>query len=322
MQRYLTRRFILYFPTLVLASVIIFGLMRYLPGDIALIILSGGGGDESEAFTKEQLDNLREQLGLNDPLPIQYGKWAWSFVTWDFGGESLQTGEPIREIFARRIPVTLQLGIYTMIIAMIISLPLGVVAAIRQDTWIDYIIRSMTILGLAMPNFWVSLLVILGLVTFFSWVPPVIYENLWNAPGDHLTLVIFPALIIAWGYSSYVTRVTRSTMLEVLRQDYIRTARSKGLSERSVLWRHALGNTLIPVITVSGLYVEQVLAGSLIQENIWGIPGIGQGIVAAATTRDYPVIQSMTMLLVFMALSVNLIVDIIYAFVDPRISYD
>ena len=321
MQRYLIRRLLLYVPTLILASLIIFAIMRYLPGDIALIILSGGGGVESTAFTGEQVENLREQLGLNDALPVQYGKWTWSMLTWDFGGDSLQTNEPIREIFARRIPVTLQLGLYTMLIALTISLPLGVIAAIKQDTWIDYVVRSMTILGLAMPNFWVALLVILGLVTLFSWIPPVIYYNLWDAPSDHLQLMIWPALILAWGYSSLLTRVIRSTMLEILRQDYIRTARSKGLSERSVLWRHALGNALIPVITIAGLNVEQVLAGSLILENIWGVPGIGQGIVAAATARDYPLIQSLTMLLVFMALTVNLTVDIIYGYVDPRISY-
>ena len=321
MHRYLIRRLLLYLPTLILASLVIFGIMRFLPGDIALIILSGGGGQESTSFTAEQVENLREQLGLNDALPIQYGKWAWSFLTGDFGGESLETTEPIREIFARRIPVTLQLGFYTMLIALTVSLPMGIIAAIKQDTWIDYVVRSMTILGLAMPNFWVALLVILGMVTFFSWIPPVIYSNLWDAPSDHLQLMIWPALILAWGYSSLLTRVIRSTMLEILRQDYIRTARSKGLSERLVLWRHALGNALIPVITIAGLNVEQVLAGSLILENIWGVPGIGQGIVAAARVRDYPLIQSLTMLLVFMALTVNLIVDVIYGFVDPRISY-
>ena len=321
MHRYLIRRLLLYVPTLFLASLVIFGIMRYLPGDIATIILGGGGGVESTAFSAEQVENLREQLGLNDPLPVQYGEWAWSMLTLDFGGESLETDEPIREIFARRIPVTLQLGLYTMLIALTVSLPLGVIAAIKQDTWIDYVVRSMTILGLAMPNFWVAILVILGLVTFFSWVPPVIYSNLWDAPSDHLQLMIWPAMVLAWGYSSYITRITRSTMLEILRQDYIRTARSKGLSERLVLWRHALSNALIPIITIAGLYVEQVLAGSLILENIWGLPGVGQGIVAAATTRDYPLIQSLTMLLVFMALTVNLAVDVIYAFVDPRISY-
>ena len=320
MQRYLIRRLLLYVPTLFLASLIIFGVMRYLPGDIALLIASGGE-DDPNPFTQETVDNLRIRLGLDDPLPVQYGKWAWSMMSGEFGGESLQTDESIRSIFARRIPVTLQLGLYTMAIALVVSLPLGIIAAIKQDTWIDYIVRSITILGLAMPNFWVAIMVILGFVIFFSWVPPIVYYNLWESPGDHLQLLIWPALIVAWGYSSYITRVTRSTMLEILRQDYIRTARSKGLSERLVLWRHALGNALIPIITIAGLYVEAVLSGSLIQENIWGVPGIGQGIVAAAKNRDYPVIQSMTMLLVFFALTVNLVVDMIYAIVDPRISY-
>lgn len=320
MQRYLTRRLLLYIPTLFLASFIIFAIMRYLPGDVALLIVSGGE-DDPTPFTMEQVENIREQLGLSDPLPVQYGKWAWSMLTGGFGGDSLQTDEPIRSIFARRIPVTLQLGLYTMAIALVVSLPLGVIAAIKQDTWIDYVVRTVTILGLAMPNFWVAIMLILGMVILFSWVPPIVYYNVWDNPSDHFQLVIWPAVIVAWGYSSYITRVTRSTMLEILRQDFIRTARSKGLSERLVLWRHALSNALIPVITIAGLYVEAVLSGSLIQENIFGIPGIGQGIVAAAKNRDYPLIQSLTMLLVFFALTVNLVVDIIYAFVDPRISY-
>ncbi len=320
MQRYIIRRLSLYIPTLLMASLMIFGIMRYLPGDVALIIL-GGDAEESMTFTGTAYENLRAQLGLDEPLPVQYGKWLWSMVSGEFGGESLQTDEPIRSMIARRVPVTLQLGALTLFIGLSVSLPMGVVAAVRQDKWADYVVRTAAYLGNAMPNFWVALLVILGLVTYFQWSPPVIYENLWDDPGVHLQIIIWPALVLSWGWTASIARMTRSTMLETLRQDYIRTARSKGLNERVVLWQHAMKNALIPVITVAGLQVESVLSGSLILENIFGVPGIGQGVVAAASARDYPVIQSLTMLLVFIALSINLLVDLAYAFVDPRIKY-
>ena len=320
MQRYLVRRFLLFIPTLFIASIIIFGIMRFLPGDVALLIL-GGSGDEQLIFTEKQLENLRDQLGLNDPLLVQYGDWVWSLLRGDFGGESLTTKEPLGEIIARRLPVTLQLTLLTFTIAIVIALPLGVAAAIWQDRWPDYLARITTILGLALPNFWVALLVITGLIVFFSWAPPVIYVNSWEEPWTHLQIIIWPALVLSWGFSSYVARVTRSTMLETLRQDYIRTARSKGLAERAVIWRHALRNALIPVVTIAGGFFGSLISGTVILETIFGIPGLGQGIVSAATTRDYPVIQTLTLLLVLLQLSVNLTIDIIYVFLNPRITY-
>ena len=320
MQRYLVRRFLLFIPTLFIASIIIFGIMRFLPGDVALLIL-GGSGDEELVFTEKQLENLREQLGLNDPLLVQYGDWLRSLLRGDFGGESLTTKEPLAEILARRFPVTLQLTLITFAIAMSIALPLGVAAAIWQDRWPDYVARIVTILGLAMPNFWVALLVITGLIVFFSWAPPVIYVNFWEEPWTHLQIIIWPALVLSWGFSSYIARITRSTMLETLRQDYIRTARSKGLAERAVIWRHALRNALIPVVTIAGGFFGSLISGTVILETVFSIPGLGQGIVSAATSRDYPVIQTLTLFLVFLQLSVNLTVDIIYVFINPRITY-
>ena len=318
MQRYLARRLLLFIPTLLLASLVIFAIMRVIPGDVAIVIL--GGGDEETPFTQEQLDSLRETLGLADPLPVQYGKWVWSLVNGKFGGKSIVDREPISEIIARRFPVTAQLALYTLVLAMVISLPLGVVAAIHQNRWPDYAARVFALASHSMPNFWVALMIILGLVVVFRWTPPLYYANLWENPSDHFQKVIWPVLILGLGWSS-VVRVTRSNMLEVLRQDYVRTARSKGLVERVVIGRHALRNALIPVITVAGGHFESLMSGTVILESVFSVPGLGQGIVIAANTRDYPVIQSLALLLVFLTLSINLLVDIAYAFLDPRIRY-
>ena len=320
MQRYLIRRILLFIPTVLIASFIVFGIMRFLPGDVALVIL--GGDDEAEGFYEEDLQNLREQLGLLDPFYEQYGRWAWSMVSGGYGGESLVSKEPIGEIIGRRMPVTVQLALITMVIAIVVSLPLGVVAALNHDRWSDYVARVVTILGLALPNFWVALLVILSLVLFFHWSPPIIYVNIWEDPWTYIQIAIWPAVVLAWGFSSYIARVTRANMLEVLRQDYVRTAYSKGLSQSTVVWRHALRNALIPVVTLIGGYLDGLLGGTIILESIFGMPGMGQGIVQAATIRDYPVIQSLAMFLVMLALSVNLFIDLIYVFIDPRISYE
>jgi peptide/nickel transport system permease protein len=318
MQQYLMRRLLLYVPTLILASMGIFAIMRVLPGDVALIIL---GGEESSPSAMEQLDSLRKELGLLDPLPVQYGNWMWSMVNGDFGGRSILDREPLPQIIARRLPVTLQLTLYTVILGWFISVPLGLIAAVYQNKWPDYIIRVTTLAGHALPSFWLALVLLLIMLIYFRWTPPLFYTDLWDDPWNHIKKMIWPALVLAWGFSSYLTRVTRSNVLEVLRQDYVRTARSKGLTETVVVMRHALRNALIPVITLGGLQLVGLLSGTVILETIFSLPGIGQGVVLAATERDYPVIQSLVLLLVFVMLSLNLIVDMIYAFVDPRISY-
>ncbi len=308
----------LFVPTLLIASLTIFGLMRVLPGDVAAVI--AGTADSEAGAQAEELEIIREELGLNDPLPIQYGRWIWSMVNGSFGGESLWDGEELRDVIGRRMPVTLQLALYTVLISLL-SIPLGILAALNRDRWPDYIIRVTTIAGHAMPNFWIALVLLLVLVLYFSWTPPLIYDNFWENPGLHMQKMVWPALTLAWGYSSYVTRVVRSNVLEVMPQDYIRTARSKGLSSGIVVSRHVLRNALIPVITLAGLQLAALLSGTVILETIFGLPGIGQGIVMGAQTRDYPVVQSLAMLLVFLMLSVNLIVDLVYGLIDPRISY-
>ncbi len=318
MGLHIRRRLMLFVPTLFLASVAIFILMRILPGDVAAVI---AGGEASDATSIQQLENIREQLGLKDPLIVQYGRWGWSMVAGELGGRSLVEREPISQIIARRLPITLLLAVYAITIAVIVSIPLGILAAVRQDTFVDYFVRIMTISGHALPNFFVALLVILMLLVWFAWTPPIEYKSLMDDPWAHIQKVMWPALILAWGLSANVTRVTRSGMLEVLRQDYVRTARSKGLKEGTILWRHALLNALIPVITLSGVQLATLLSGAVILESIFGLPGLGQGIVLAAGSRDYPVIQSVTMLLVAMTLTLNLLLDILCGVIDPRISY-
>ena len=317
MRGYVIRRLLLFVPTLFLASLLIFGAMRVLPGDVAARILS----DEEAVVSAEHYERLRDQLGLTEPLPIQYGKWIWSMVNGEFGGQSLVTREPISEMVARRLTVTAQMAAYTIALTMIIAVPLGILAAIYQDRWPDYVIRIFTIAGHAIPNFWLALMVILLLVLVWNWTPPLRYQLLWEHPWEHFQKVIWPVLILTWGYTAFLTRITRSNVLEVLRQDYVRTARSRGLHEVVILGRHVLRNALIPVVTVGGFYLSFLVSGSLILENIFGIPGIGQGLIAGATDRDYPVIQSLTLLLVFFLLSVNLLVDLLYKIIDPRIDY-
>ena len=317
MKGYVIRRLLLFVPTLFFASLLIFGAMRVLPGDVAARILN----EEEGVITKDQYEALREKLGLREALPVQYGKWIWSMVNGEFGGSSLVSREPIADMVSRRLIVTGQLALYTIVLTMIIAIPLGILAAVYQDKWPDYVIRTFTIAGHAIPNFWLALMVLLLLVLVVEWSPPLRYVHVWENPVAHLQKVIWPVLILTWGYTAFMTRITRSNVLEVLRQDYVRTARSKGLHEVVVMSRHVLRNALIPVITVGGFYLSFLLSGSLILENIFGIPGIGQGIIHGATERDYPVIQSLTLLLVFFLLAVNLLVDLLYKLVDPRIDY-
>ena len=318
MQRYLARRLLLFVPTLLLASLAVFTIMRVLPGDVASVI--AGGGDAG-VIDRQILEGIREDFGLKDPLPVQYGNWLWTMVNGQFGGVSFTEKESLRSILARRMPVTVQLATYSILLSLLISVPLGVTAAVYQNRWPDYLIRATTGAGHALPNFWVALMFLGVAVIFFRWSPPVFYAHLWTDPVLHMERMIWPALILAWGYSAYLIRMTRSNLLEVLGQDYIRMARSKGLSSKVVLSRHALRNALIPVVTLSGIQLGSLLGGTVTLELIFALPGIGQGIVIAATERDYPVIQSLVTWMVFFMLTINLFVDIIYAWMDPRIKY-
>lgn len=318
MRRHIALRLALIVPTLLAASIVVFVVMRVLPGDVALGILSGSG---ESAVSPEAREKLRQELGLNDPLPVQYGRWVRSMVNGEFGGYSLGTREPIRSILGRQLPVTLLLAGYVVLLSVLVAVPLGVLAAVRRNRWPDLVIRLATLGGLAIPSLWVALLVMLGLLLFFRWSPPIIYTTPWAGPWNHVQMLVWPVLILAWEHSSHLVRVTRSSMLEALGQAYITTARGKGLAEQAIVVRHAFRNAVIPAITMVGLQFGALLSGALVLETIFGLPGIGRGLVRAALDRDYPVIQSLATLLVLLSLVVNLIVDIIYGIVDPRISH-
>ena len=318
MRRHLAWRLTLILPTLLAASVVVFTVMRVLPGDIVLVILSGSG---EAAVSPEAREALEAELGLNDPLPLQYGRWLGSMVSGEFGGRSLASREPIRSIIARQLPVTLLLAGYTIALSILISQPLGVLAAVWSNRWPDYLVRVVTLGGLALPSLWVALLVILGLLRIFHWSPPIIYAAPWSAPWTHIQMIALPALTLAWEYSSHLVRVTRSSMLEALGQTYVTTARSKGLPERTVVLRHALRNAMMPSVTMLGLQFGSLISGALILETIFGLPGIGRGLVQAALARDYPVVQSLATLLVLLSLVVNLVVDALYTRIDPRIPH-
>jgi len=318
MLKYLVWRLLLFIPTLFIASIVIFGIMRLLPGDVALVVLSGSGEATHDVA---QIERVREELGLNSPLIVQYGRWLRSMASAELGGRSLENRQVIRSVIARQLPVTLQLTLYTLVISVLVSVPLGVLAAVRQDRWPDYLIRMVFIAGQAVPSFLLALLVIMGLVLVFHWSPPIIYANLWEDPLAHVQIMLLPTLVLAWGHSAFLTRVTRASTLEVLRQDYIRTGLSKGLAGRVIVFRHALRNALIPVISVVGLQVGALLSGAVIVESIFGLPGMGRGILQAVTVRDYPLIQSLTMVLVVLVLAINLVVDLMYVAIDPRINY-
>ncbi len=317
MTRYIFSRLLLFIPSLILASLFIFTAMRVLPGDVALVIL--GNNESPTGNNDELLESYRQALGLRDPLPVQYGKWMWSLVNGQFGGVSVIHHDPISVLVAQRFPVTLELAILAFLLSWLVSIPMGSVAAFRQNRWPDYLVRLVTISGHAVPVFWAALLILLVMSSGFHWTPPIFYSSLWVDPKANLLKVIWPALLLAWGFSAYLARVTRSSLLEALRQDYVLSARSKGLSARVVAVRHALRNALIPVMTVGGLQIGALLSGTVILENIFGVPGIGQALVLAANTRDYPVVQSLTMLLVFLVLVLNLGIDVLYRVVDPRI---
>lgn len=315
MAKHAAWRILLIVPTTLLASIVIFGIMRALPGDVAIVILSGGGESPHSVEARER---LREELGLDDPLPVQYGRWLHSMATGDFGGRSLVNKEPIGALAARQLPVTLLLVSYAAVLSVAVSIPLGVFAAFRRDRWPDYLVRFLALPGQALPHIWIALLIILGLLLVFRWSPPIVYSHPWENPKEHLQLLVWPVLVLAWESSAHIVRVTRASLLDVLGQEYIVVARGKGLPERIVLLRHALRNAFPPIATVVGLQVGILIGGTLVLESIFGLPGLGRGLVQAALARDYPVVQTFATLLVFFMLLVNVVVDLAATIADPR----
>ena len=318
MRKYILRRLFLFVPTLLGASIFIFALVRIMPGDVAVIILAGPSGDAS--YTEDDVIQMRERLGLNDPLPVQYLDWAWGLIRMDLGN-SYVLDRPIAEEIKRQFPVSLELGFLTILVTWAIAVPIGIIAAVKQDGIIDYVLRGVAILGLAMPSFFVGLLVVLGLSNFFNWIPPLGFSHLWEDPLTSAQQLVFPAVALGFSINGTLLRMTRTQLLETLRDDYVRTARAKGLSENIVIMRHAVRNALLPVVTIAGAQMGLIFSGTIVIENIFNIPGIGRGVLGAAFNRDLPMVQAYLSYFVLVSLTANLLVDLTYAWLDPRIRF-
>ena len=319
MGTYIIKRSILFIPTLLLVTLVVFTILRVVPGDPAMMIL--GGEDAEDDFTQEQLDALRAKLGTDKPIHIQYFRWIGGMMKLDFGISYFYEGDKVIDDMKDRIPVTVQLGLMSLILASVVAIPMGVISAIKQDTVGDYVTRVVTIMGIALPNFWVAIMTIFFLVLFFNWAPPLAYVPPWEDPWVNFQQLIFPAIALGTSNMAFIARITRSAMLEVLHDDYIRTARAKGLNEGWVLYRHALKNAILPVVTVSGYQFARLLGGVIIIETIFVVPGLGAFLIESIQHRDFVVLQAVIVLTAAVVLTLNLVIDLCYGILDPRIRY-
>jgi peptide/nickel transport system permease protein len=313
LRRYLVKRLFVAIPSLVVASLIVFTLPRLIPGDVVQLML------EEKAYAKD-LDEMRAKLGLNRPIYVQYWDWVGHIVRGDLG-ESLWTKRPVIEELQRRLPVTLELGLVAIVVAICIALPVGIISATRQDTVRDYVARSAAILGLSVPGFWIATLVIVLPAIWWGWRPVTGYTEFSASHVGHLAQFLLPGIILGIASAAALMRLTRGMLLEVLRQDYVRTAWAKGLRERGVVLKHSLRNAVIPVVTVLGIQVAQIVSGAVIIETIFGLPGMGRFLFEAINQRDYPVIQGVNLVVVSGIVFINLVIDALYGTIDPRIRY-
>ena len=317
MRAYIIRRLLLVIPTLFILSVLVFLSVRFIPGDV-IDIMAG-----RTAFMGGQLDRatIEQRLGLDLPIHVQYGGWIGGILLRGTLGESLLGGWRIEERMLGRLPVTIELGVLAILIGLVIALPVGIYSAIRQDTAADYVGRSIAIIGLATPNFWLALMVMIYPAIWWGWSPTMEWIPLTEDPLGNLGMLLIPSLILGTAMAAATMRMTRTMMLEVLRQDYIRTAWSKGLNERVVIVRHALKNALIPVVTLIGLQLPILVGGSVIMENIFNLPGLGRLLLESLIARDYPVVSGVNLFFATAVIGVNLMIDLIYPYLDPRVRY-
>ena len=316
MRQYAIKRIGLFIPTVLLVTVIVFVVMRLIPGDPALAILSA----DDASYTEQELSELRAQLGTDRPLVVQYLDWMGGLLRGDFGTSFWWNG-PVMDRLGERIPVTIELAILGIALAVICAVPLGVISAIKPDSPIDYVSRVFTLVGISIPTFFSGILLTLLLIRAFGWLPPLGYENIWNDPWNNLKQMMLPALALGFYDMAFIARVTRSSMMEILREDYMRTARAKGLRERIVLSRHGLKNAVLPILTISGWQFGRLFGGTVIIERIFLIPGIGQLLIDAVFQRDFPTIQAIIVIVAVSIVIINLLVDLLYGWLDPRIRY-
>ncbi len=318
MAQYVARRLLVAVPALLGATLLAFLILRVIPGVVAEMILRGEQGEG--AALPYSLEQLREELGLNRPLVVQYTSWLWDMARGDMG-ESLLTGRSVGAELLHRFPITAQLALMAAILGVGLGVPLGIFTAVRQDSWGDYVGRLGAIFLLGVPGFWLGLLVLLIGVRYFDWIPPVGYHTLWNDPKSNLLQLIFPAIILGSHQMALMARMTRSSMLEVLREDFIRTARAKGLREHLVVVRHALRNALIPVSTLVFLNLGALFVGTVVMEEVFTIPGMGSLLLNSLRFRDYTMVQAIIFLAAMAFILINLASDLVYGWIDPRISH-
>jgi len=321
-HKYLLKRLLLIPPTLFGAAILVFGLMRLVPGDVCLVKLLG----EGTAVSEEMIQQCRDEHHLDDPLYEQFGVFLVDVVTLDFGN-SMWTGKPVEHEIGLRFELTLQLALMTLPISIIIAIPLGVISAVKRQTWMDYVVRTFAIAGEAVPSFWLGIMIIIGLliatqaITGQPWMPPIDYVPIWEDPAYNLSQLFLPALATGYRSSAILTRMTRSAMLEVLREDYIRTARAKGMFEHIIRMRHALRNAMLPVVTLVGIEFAFLIGGLVVTEQVFNLNGLGQLLVDAVEVHDYALSEALVLLVVLVFVLTNFIVDIFYGWLDPRIRY-
>ncbi len=319
MRAYIIRRLLLLIPTLFILSILVFLSVRFIPGDVMDAMVLRLGYFDVSVVDREA---LAKKLGLDKPVWVQYGRWSRDIFVHGTLGNSLMHERPVEERILNRLPVTLELGLLAIVIGLLIALPVGIYSAIRQDTAADYAGRSIAIIGLAMPNFWLGIMVMIFPAIWWSWSPPMELIPFSEDPLGNLGVFLIPSLILGTAMSASTMRMTRTMMLEVLRQDYIRTAWAKGMGERVVVIRHAIKNTLIPVVTLIGLQLPILVGGAVIMENIFNLPGLGRLMLDALQDRDYPVVQGTNLFFGAVVLAINLLIDLVYAVLDPRVRYD
>ena len=301
-------------PTLIGVSLIIFIIMAVIPGDVAVAILG-------DAANQRTVAELREQLGLNAPLYERYWNWVSGMFSGDLGHSVFLGGRPIADLMVEHFPVTLNLAVYTMIIAVVLAVPLGTISAIRHNTWIDYALRVFSIIGLSVPVFWLGIMIVLFLAKTFSWQPELAWVSPFEDPWGNIKQMVWPSVTLGYFQVAFIARMTRSSLLEVIQEDYMRTARSKGLNERVVTVRHGLRNAIIPIVTIGGLQFVALLAGVVVTEKVFNLAGWGTLLVNGVSNRDFPLVQTIILIFAGIVIVANLLTDMLYAWLDPRIRY-
>jgi peptide/nickel transport system permease protein len=314
--RYIVHRVLLMIPTLLGVAILVFAMLRLMGGDPVEVMMRGDGANVPQAVIEQE----RVRLGLDRPIYVQFGKWLGGMATGDFG-VSMWTGKPVSQEIASRLQLSLQVAVMATVLAVLISIPLGTLSALYKDTWIDQVIRVISIGGLAVPSFWLGMIIILVLLSYFHWHPPITFTPFFENPRENLAQLIWPALAVGYRYSAVATRMMRSTLLEVLQEDYIRTARAKGVYERLVVVRHALSNAMLPVVTVIGLEFAFLIGGLVVTEQVFNLNGIGKLFVQAVARSDFTMIQSLVLLIAAFFILINFAIDLMYAWLDPRIRY-